>query len=248
MKLYKKFLKNTTNYSKISSESNKLKLFITFIFRLNIKVSRLYLVGFKEKIGKDFHNLLKSFNLLLLKDEHFVPGFLTNIKKIKKSIKFKNYNLKFLVKNLRIKELPDLIFIYDTHPDTINLVKECQKLKIPVIILFDNHNIKESNVILTIFKGVNFDKNILFFIISNLLKSLLIKLIYIKKKLIEIEKKKNYYIKNVINIKNIKKILIIKEIIDILSIISINVSLLWYVLMHQSLKYLCCCKTIKSTL
>ena len=70
MKLYKKIFKNTTNYSKISSESNKLKLFITFIFRLNIKVSRLYLVGFKEKIGKDFHNLLKSFNLLLLKDEH----------------------------------------------------------------------------------------------------------------------------------------------------------------------------------
>ena len=97
------------------------------------------------------------------------------------------------------------VFIYDTHSDTINLVKECQKLKIPVIILFDNHNIKESNVILTIFKGVNFDKNILFSIISNLLKSLLIKLIYIKKKLIEIEKKKKLLYKKRYKYKKYKK-------------------------------------------
>lgn len=109
--------------------------------------SNIYFIGFPDSKDYHFSKLFKFYNISSLKGDLWITGLFSNMKYIHKYIKIKRLNvilkksntnpIKDFYKILNIKILPDLVVLYERKGYTKYIIKECLKLRIPVIILFD---------------------------------------------------------------------------------------------------------------
>lgn len=188
-------LYSPTSYEYSSESKQNLKKFLRIFFRLNLLVNKMYLIGFPSEFSNEFSKFFKKFNVLFLKDISNISGFFTNTKILRKSLKLKSIKdkshvtkeLYSIFKNLNTL---DLIIVYEKNFKTQNLIQDCIKLKIPVVVLFGTENFSFLKPSLTIFKNVNFDKNILLSLFFRLAKLVLIKSGYVVSQKLKKEKKK----------------------------------------------------------
>lgn len=166
---------------------SKLKIFLNLLFELKNINGRVYFIGFPDFTLANFSVLFKKFNVINLKSEIWVNGLLSNSVYMSRYFsynrvksKLKKNKLIFLkeFKNILNKNItPDLIIFYKNDLETKSILKECHKLKIPVILIFDNlqtDNIYTSKYISTIFShNTFFNKELFIYFFYKVLKSLL---------------------------------------------------------------------------
>lgn len=158
------------------------KKFLHVFFGMRRFRSKIFLIGFSDSQYCNFSKLFKFFKINYFKGDVWIPGLFSNHKFIYKFIKIKRLNIllkkkdvnyiKDFYKIFRSSSLPDLIIFYERKPYTKYILKECLKLKIPVIILFDINYQYDSNLIKVFHSNIKkeiFNKY-LFFILKILLK------------------------------------------------------------------------------
>lgn len=173
------------------------KRFLYIFFGLRKFNSNIYFIGFSDLQYSNFSKLFKFFNIKYFKDNIWITGLLSNSRYTHKFLKIKrldsifkkksDHHVKDFYKILKDKKLPDLLVFYERKPYTKYIIKECLKLKIPVIILFDV-NIPCENNLIKVFH-YNLKKEIFTKYLFQILKVLLKREKIIEKKNIERRKK-----------------------------------------------------------
>jgi len=125
----------------------RLKTILKIIFECLKSNRKIFLVGFPDSGNLKFSSSPNQTNCRNFKSKFWINGLLSNSLYIQKylnsdksSTSLKKDNLKFFkdfTKNLGKKKVPDLI-IYYNRKDNLNSIKESYKLKIPIILIFDD--------------------------------------------------------------------------------------------------------------
>lgn len=182
------------NKSSLNVSLIKLKILLNLLFELYIINGKVYFIGFPDFTLSKFSSLFYKFNIINFKSGIWVNGLLSNSIYMKKffsynRLKLKKKNLIFIKKFKDIldnRKLPDLIILYETNSETVTILKECQKIKIPIVIIFSNQFLSDNNNHYTIFNSNSFLKKELFInFFFKLLNSVL------KKKVLYNKNKKN---------------------------------------------------------
>jgi len=173
------------------------KRFLYIFFGLRKFKSNIYFIGFSDLQYSNFSKLFKFFNIKYFKDNIWITGLLSNSRYTHKFLKIKRLDsifkkksdnhVKDFYKILKDKKLPDLLVFYERKPYTKYIIKECLKLKIPVIILFDVNTPCENNLIKVF--HYNLKKEIFTKYLFQILKVLLKREKILEKKNIERRKK-----------------------------------------------------------
>ena len=156
-----KFINKTFKFNiydlTVSNIKFNFKKFLQIFFGLRRFRSKIFLIGFSDSQYCNFSKLFKFFKINYFKGDVWIPGLFSNHKFIYKFIRIKRLNIvlkkkdvnhiKDFYKIFRSSSLPDLIIFYERKPYTKYILKECLKLKIPVIILFDINYQYDSNLI-----------------------------------------------------------------------------------------------------
>jgi len=158
------------NKSSLNVSLLKLKILLNLLFDLYIINGKVYFIGFPDFTLSKFSSLFYKFNIINFKSGIWVNGLLSNSIYMKKFFsysraKLKKKNLIFIKKFKDIldnRKLPDLIILYETNSEIITILKECQKIKIPIVIIFGNKLLLENNNYYTIFNSNLFFKKELF--------------------------------------------------------------------------------------
>jgi len=136
-----------------------LKKFFKFIFEFHRYDSTIVFVGFPCATKYDFRRLFKKFKYISLNKNIWINGTLCNSKSLlpyvnskKIATMLKKKNIVFLNQFgslIKLEKNPDLVVLFDNSSNK-NIIKECQKLKIPVI-SFIGKTMNKSLVISNVF-------------------------------------------------------------------------------------------------
>jgi ribosomal protein S2 len=133
------FLENKINILELIELHFKQALKIIYLYHLNYR--KILFIGFPLINKKKFIKLIKNTNHYFIPESMWLNGFFSNKLFIKKNynIHIKNLKKVNVKKNSKLKKFkylfninPDLVVLFQKNLN-INMVKECYKLKIPII-------------------------------------------------------------------------------------------------------------------
>ena len=174
---------NIIEKNQLNIIKNKLKKLLNLVIEFNNLNSVIYFIGFSDLYSKKYYKFLKQFNIISFNNETWVNGLISNsvymnkyLRNNKIKLKKKSFNKEFgyILKN---NKYPDLIIFYENTFESRDILKECQNLKIPVIIIFDhlnNYSINKKKLFSIFnsnyFVSKNMFDNFFFKILTSLLK------------------------------------------------------------------------------
>ena len=184
-------LLTTNNFIKkyyLNNVLSKLKVLLKLLFELNIIKGKVYFIGFPDFTVSNFSILFKRFNSINLKSEIWVNGLLSNSVYMSRYLSYNRVKSKLKKKKIIfIKEfkdlfnrysIPSLLIFYKNQPEIQPIIIECQKLKVPVVIIFDKpitvtNTTYDSNIITIFNYNLLYKKELFIHFFYKLLESLL---------------------------------------------------------------------------
>lgn len=134
------FLENKINTLELIELYFKQALKIIYLYHLNYR--KILFIGFPLINKKKFIKIMKSTNHCFIPETLWINGFFSNKFSVEKNYinkknlydinKKKNTKLKKFNYLFNVKINPDLIVLFQKNLN-INMVKECSKLKIPIV-------------------------------------------------------------------------------------------------------------------